>query len=102
MLLSRSKSCLRSHSILTKINNDFIGFCVGSCMISLFNILQSAVESFLACLRSHTHPIGSCTITIASLPKERDFYTVIPLVLSHYRLQNEIYYIHSLLKFRAT
>ena len=71
-------------------------------MIPLFKILQSAVESFHACLRSPTNPIGSCKITIASLPKERDFYTIIPLVLSHYRLQNEIYCIHSLLKFRAT
>ena len=102
MLLRRSKSCLRPHSILTKINNDFIGFCLGSCMIPLFKILQSAVESFHACLRSPTNPIGSCKITIASLPKERDLYTIIPLVLSHYRLQNEIYCIHSLLKFRAT
>ena len=32
----------------------------------------------------------------------RLIYTIIPLVLSHYRLKNEIYCIHSLLKFRAT
>ena len=49
-------------------------------MIPLFKILRSAVESFHACLRSPTHPIGSCKITIASLAKERDFYTIIPLV----------------------
>ena len=29
MLLSRSKSCLRSHKILTKINNDFTGILSG-------------------------------------------------------------------------
>ena len=33
MVLSRSKSCLRSHSILTKVNNDSIGFFLGFCEI---------------------------------------------------------------------
>ena len=30
------------------------------------------------------------------------YYTIVLLVSFHYRLKNEIYYIHSLLKFRAT
>ena len=30
------------------------------------------------------------------------YYTIVLLVLFHYRLKNEIYYVHSLLKFRAT
>ena len=73
-------------------------------MIPLFKILQSAVESFHACLRSPTHPIGSCKITIASLPKERDLITQLSrlfCLIIAYRTRY-ITVIHSLLKFRTT
>ena len=34
-------------------------------------------------------------LTISSLQKDETYYTIIPLVLTYYRLKNEIYYIHS-------
>ena len=83
MLLTRSKSYLTSKSILTEIDNDFMGFLcrilcdlVGPCMIPLFKVFQCAVESFHACLRSHTHLRGSSTILYDSLGSCRVAYNL--------------------------
>ena len=58
-------------------------------MIPLFKILQGALESFYACLRSLTHLIVSCSILKDSLGYCRISYDFV-----YNNIKNNIYYLY--------
>ena len=53
-------------------------------------------------MRYDTHSSRLFRLTIASLLEERDLITQLACLFCLIILQNEIYYVHSLQKFRAT
>ena len=53
-------------------------------------------------MRYDTHSSRLLRLTIASLLEERDLITQLACLFCLIILQNEIYYVHSLQKFRAT